>query len=199
MHIDDGLIPDPWTSQQVPRAEAEALEAFVLASGGGEAEDDPFHAEWLKLKNSETEETAWLRLRREIGGDTFTVIGVAVLPSAGGERLTNQSVRSISFPAVEKALDESRSAGKIEGYRSAHLLDKDWEPMTPLGGPREHKDFYARVGAQFAAIENTGAKNVLMEMSEISGRPLKTVQGWVTEARKRGFLPPGKPGRNRNG
>lgn len=65
----------------------------------------------------------------------------------------------------------------------------------PLGRPNGGRDeFYRRVarGWQSASAESG---RPAVALAEENGVPVETVRGWVKEARRRGFLPPGRPRR----
>lgn len=72
----------------------------------------------------------------------------------------------------------------------------EWQPLI-LAVPKTRpypSDFYGFVAAAyFAAAEHTPAPAVAI--AEANGIPVKTVHRWIAEARTRGLLPPGRPGK----
>lgn len=54
--------------------------------------------------------------------------------------------------------------------------------------------FYALVANRFAYLTTTSARPA-NELAEANGVPVTTVHGWVKEARRRGFMPAGRPKR----
>lgn len=67
--------------------------------------------------------------------------------------------------------------------------------LKPLGDPKKTPDFYELVALQHGRLAGQGDPNPSATMAEISGVALSTAQGWVTRARARGLLPPGRQGR----
>ena len=67
--------------------------------------------------------------------------------------------------------------------------------MRPLGDPKRTPDFYELVALQHGRLAGQGDPNPSATMAQISGVALSTAQGWVTRARARGLLPPGRQGR----
>lgn len=70
-------------------------------------------------------------------------------------------------------------------------------PTARLRPPtgREHPDgFYADVARRYSALLRTSDRPAA-DIAEASGIPVTTVHRWVKEARRRGFLPPGRRGR----
>lgn len=70
-----------------------------------------------------------------------------------------------------------------------------FEAEKPIGTPRSNPMFYECVALQHWALRQLGESNPTRRMVEINNAPLSTVQSWVTGARKRGYLSPGRPGR----
>jgi hypothetical protein len=69
--------------------------------------------------------------------------------------------------------------------------------FTPLHiHPRREPLFYAWVALQYELIETAEAFTTTptQKLAEVNDVPLSTAQGWVREARKRGLLPPVRPG-----
>ncbi|MGW4423999.1 hypothetical protein [Streptosporangium sp. NPDC004631] len=69
---------------------------------------------------------------------------------------------------------------------------------SPLALPRpdgvDPEDFYKRVAGVYRLATMETARPAV-RISEASGVPVATVRRWVNEARRRGFLPKGQPGR----
>jgi hypothetical protein len=71
--------------------------------------------------------------------------------------------------------------------------DPQREPLTRPTG-RDTDEFYRRVAAAYTeTIRRT--RSVAPELAAEANVPVRTVHGWIREARRRGFLPPGKQGR----
>lgn len=60
--------------------------------------------------------------------------------------------------------------------------------------PPYHDDFYRRVAASYSALARQ-VPNPAAELAEENELPVTTVHTWVKQARRRGFLPPGRKGK----
>ena len=67
--------------------------------------------------------------------------------------------------------------------------------LKPLRDPKKTPDFYELVALQHGRLTREGDRNPSATMAQINGVALSTAQGWVTKARDRGLLPPGRRGR----
>lgn len=78
----------------------------------------------------------------------------------------------------------------VDGRRKRAVLPQ------PAGGPgRDHgDDFYRRVAANYSELTRT-TRAPTQVLAEMNGVPVSTSRRWVKEARARGFLPPGTPGK----
>jgi hypothetical protein len=61
-------------------------------------------------------------------------------------------------------------------------------------GRRLDDDWYAKVGATYIAAKDRGLKP-RMAIAELAGVSTDVAGRWIYEARKRGHLPPTRPGR----
>lgn len=75
------------------------------------------------------------------------------------------------------------------------LIGIERDVLQPLGDPKKTPDFYQLVALQHGHLSRKGDKNLSTTMAEINGVALSTAQGWITKARERGLLPPGRRGR----
>jgi hypothetical protein len=76
---------------------------------------------------------------------------------------------------------------RLYGRGSAHRLGEIPEP--PYGDA-----FYKRVAAAYSDLARQVARPAA-ELAEVNEIPVRRVHSWVKEARRRGFLPPGRPGK----
>jgi len=61
---------------------------------------------------------------------------------------------------------------------------------------RNHGDeFYCQVASIYSELLRFGSANPVATLAQRNNAPLSTVQRWVREARRRGFLPPARPGK----
>lgn len=66
---------------------------------------------------------------------------------------------------------------------------------VPEGRPKPD-EFYAQVAERFAYLTTTSTRPAA-ELADANDVPVGTVHGWVKEARRRGFLPPGERSRRK--
>jgi hypothetical protein len=89
------------------------------------------------------------------------------------------------------------------GAATTHI--RDTPPLAPFDVPmipepvqappkgRITDEFLVHVASAYAQAVGEGSPaKVIAEQAKV---PIRTVHGWITEARKRGHLPPGRPGR----
>jgi transposase-like protein len=63
------------------------------------------------------------------------------------------------------------------------------------GTRRRHPDdFYRHVAAAYLSLAQASSRPAA-ELAEANGVPVSTTHRWIKEARHRGFLPPGRPGK----
>lgn len=185
-------LPKDWAPERdLSFEEGSSLDQILFGKPTPEPPHD-VRARWSVVRNEVTGERAWLRVHNR--GEA-KITGLIFTPESMSDRLVNRSIRSIPLAAIELAVQEDSQRGI--GLLKQRLFhgDEEWSPLEHLGNPREVEHFYDRVALQFLELKKQGADRPVARMAEINARPIKTVQGWVTEARKRRLLPPGKPGR----
>ena len=116
--------------------------------------------------------------------------GIAWVLSRGGlplvpPRSAFASLRAWTVPAYVGSLV---LVHYFRAIRWRHLL-------KPLGDPKKVADFYEMVALQHGRLTQQGDGNPSATLAELNGVALSTAQGWVTKARERGLLPPGRRGR----
>jgi hypothetical protein len=99
-------------------------------------------------------------------------------PTSGGQRV---EVELTDSATVTDSLTVTRS-----GRPHAKL-------RLPATNPKPPK-FYEEVAWAYRELSAQGNRPA-MELAEANGVPVTTVHRWVKEARRRGFLPPGRKGR----
>lgn len=117
--------------------------------------------------------------------DDLPVIRAVMHMSTKGSILGAQISRSPA-KAVEASLRARAWEARTKGLS---------RPPALLGSNDGSDEFYRRVAAQYLVLSRESSKPTT-EMSKTSKVPLRTAQRWVTEARKRGLLPPGRKGRS---
>ncbi|MEH3088738.1 MAG: hypothetical protein PGN24_03755 [Microbacterium arborescens] len=186
--IDERDLPQPWVLEPAPGPIQQGLEELLV----GPSEAGALRASWEQIRNAQTGERALLRLQGT-PGEGVAVTGLVFLPAVPGKRISNRVLRSIPLAGIETGIDARRAERRL---RLAKLLDTSgWDPLGPVGSPRDTPQFYERVAHQFVHLKESGEARPMARMVDINQRPAKTVQGWVAEARKIGLLPPGKRGK----
>lgn len=183
-------LPDGWEVFESPSSRGAELE-HVLQIGDAEA-----IYSWDEIRHTESGLRILLRMappevaEGRIVNDGALVTGVVVMPRQAGERITAANMR---FPlgAIEGAANLRRSTLLHEVH--ATIAAGEYSPPDPLGRPDGSDEFYARVAVLWRFFEED--ENPTARLREINDVPLSTAQRWVTESRRRNFLPPGRRGR----
>lgn len=89
---------------------------------------------------------------------------------------------------------ETITSGSEIVLPSGHKVS-DRDLLNPLGDPRKTADFYEPVALHQGRLARSGERNPSATMVQVNDVALSTAQGWVTEARARGLLPPVRRGR----
>ena len=193
MLIENSDLPDGWIVQVATTDESDRLEAALFPAEDTDPRDTE-QFQWVRVRHRETGESAWLRIHSG-EAKSITISGIVFLPPNPGDRVNNRTLRALPLAGIENAASSRRVRQLLRAALTKREADVDWAPLDPLGSPRTSLDFYSRVGLQFMALKEAGVERPVARMIEINARPAKTVQGWVTEARRRGFLPPGRQGK----
>jgi hypothetical protein len=191
--IEDSDLPEGWRVVPTSTDESERLEAALTSPEDLEYRD-PERFQWVRIRHQETGEVAWLRIHSG-EAKSVTISGIVFMPPHPGDRVNNRTLRALPLAGIENDASSRRVRQLILAAFTNREADVDWSPLEPLGNPRTALNFYSRVGVQFMALKEAGEERPVARMVEINDRPAKTVQGWVTEARRRGFLPPGRQGK----
>lgn len=130
-----------------------------------------------------------------------------------GKELTAETLRGISLPRIEAALNRPSApdpgSGDDDGLAIAELRRRSGLLAEKRRGEREAgmtrgvlrrpdgsdpETFYRAVAAAYGdyAYESRAPARALAAEADV---PVTTVHRWVREARRRGFLPPGRKGR----
>jgi hypothetical protein len=145
---------------------------------------------WEKIKNRKTGQEVLLRMQKQVT-ESSRVSAVVFLPK-DDFTVSGHDLRSLPLAAIESALDEYRfmtRAGVINALSGGSA-----DALEPIVLERSTDAFFAAVALQFAELK-TRFTNPAGEMAKLNGVALSTAQSWITGARKRGMLPPGRPGR----
>lgn len=159
---------------------------------------------WRYIEHSETHTRVMIRLQRQLYAvpEEIRITGVIYLPWRPGDPVTSQLLRELPTARIEAAINkrlfamkrtETITGGKIVLPSGRKVSERDL--LKPLGDPKKDSDFYEMVALQHGRLTQQGDTNPSATIAELNGIALSTAQGWITKARDRGLLPPGRRGR----
>ncbi|WP_394553103.1 hypothetical protein ACDF64_01930 [Agromyces sp. MMS24-JH15] len=159
---------------------------------------------WRYLEHEATHTRVMIRLQRQLFAvpEEMRITGVIYLPWRPGDPITSQLLRELPTARIEAAINkrlfamkrtETITGGKIVLPSGRKVSERDL--LKPLGDPKKVADFYELVALQHGRLTQQGDGNPSATMAQVNGVALSTAQGWVTKARERGLLPPGRRGR----
>lgn len=167
-------------------------------------ENETADGRWRYIEHTETHTRVMIRLQRQTFAvpEEVRITGVIYLPWRPGDPITSQLLRELPTARIEAAINkrlfamkrtETITGGKIVLPSGHKVSERDL--LKPLGDPKKIPDFYELVALQHARLVREGDRNPSATMAQINGVALSTAQGWVTKARDRGLMPPGRRGR----
>jgi hypothetical protein len=167
-------------------------------------ENETIDGRWRYLEHEATHTRVMIRLQRQLFAvpEEVRITGVIYLPWRPGDPITSQLLRELPTARIEAAINkrlfamkrtETITGGKIVLPSGRKVSERDL--LKPLGDPKTVPDFYELVALQHGRLTQQGDANPSATMAKVNGVALSTAQGWVTRARERGLLPPGRRGR----
>jgi hypothetical protein len=167
-------------------------------------QNETIDGRWRYIEHNATHTRVFIRLQRQLLAipEEVRITGVVYLPWRPGDPITSQLLRELPTARIEAAINKRLFAmkrtstitgGRIELPSGRKIAERDL--LKPLGDPKRTPDFYELVALQHGRLTANGDPNPSATMATISGVALSTAQGWVTKARTRGLLPPGRRGR----
>ena len=167
-------------------------------------QNETIDGRWRYIEHEATRTRVFIRLQRQLLAvpEEVRITGVVYLPWRPGDPITSQHLRELPTARIEAAINKRLFAtkrtstvtgGKIELPSGRKVTERDL--LKPLGDPKQTPDFYELVALQHGRLTAKGDPNPSATMATISGVALSTAQGWITKARARGLLPPGRRGR----
>ncbi|MFD4421882.1 hypothetical protein ACFWN7_10310 [Agromyces sp. NPDC058484] len=167
-------------------------------------QNETIDGRWRYIEHTATRTRVMIRLQRQTFAvpEEVRITGVIYLPWRAGDPITSQLLRELPTARIEAAINkrlfamkrtETITGGKIV-LPSGHKISQR-DLLKPLGDPKKVADFYELVALQHGRLTREGDANPSATMAEINSVALSTVQGWITKARDRGLLPPGRRGR----
>jgi hypothetical protein len=174
-----------------------------------------FQGGWVRYYDSQHPEPVWVRVQAT--PDERLVIRELYLTAdndLGSERIDSDQLRRLSPARIEARLNEPDSKALILEYldqapgpkeprgpvertpmvRSETSVHVHGEGLVPPPGRPRPDSFYQQVASDYLAAASVSARPSV-NLARGAGVPVTTVRGWVAEARRRGFLPPGQKGR----
>ncbi|MET4637708.1 hypothetical protein [Mycetocola sp. 2940] len=159
---------------------------------------------WRYIEHTATHTRVMIRLQRQLfaAPEEVRITGVIYLPWRPGDPITSQLLRELPTARIEAAINkrlfamkrtETITGGKIVLPSGRKISERGL--LKPLGDPKKDPDFYALVALQHGRLTQQRDANPSATMAQLNGVALSTAQGWVTKARERGLLPPGRRGR----
>ncbi|WP_411721001.1 hypothetical protein [Mycetocola sp.] len=167
-------------------------------------ENETTDGRWRYIEHDATHTRVMIRLQRQLFAvpEEVRITGVIYLPWRPGDPITSQLLRELPTARIEAAINkrlftmkrtETITGGKIVLPSGRKVSERDL--LKPLGDPKKVPDFYELVALQHGRLTQQGNANPSATMAQLNGVALSTSQGWVTKARERGLLPPGRRGR----
>lgn len=183
-------LPPPWRSV----ATLNQRDSQQLESALGIDLTDRYKGQykWDRLVNQETGVTAFIRIHFPTEG-RVTISAIQFVSPDGDTSITQQDMRAFPVAAISDAYVREQAEGDY--FLRAAMVAGDFDRSQPLGRPDGTDRFYARVAQQFRYLEHESSEAPARAMAALNGIGGSTAQRWVTEARNRHFLAPGKPGR----
>jgi len=91
------------------------------------------------------------------------------------------------------------SGVELPKYGEVPTTGTSVEPLPPLRVPhvpgKKPDDFYVRVAATYTDLTGKGSRRPAVDLAEKAGVQISTAHRWIKEARRRGFLAPGRKGK----
>lgn len=174
-----------------------------------------FQGGWVRYYDSQHPEPVWVRVRPTPEGRlVIRELYLTAYNDLGSERIDTDQLRRLSPSRIEATLNsptekalilenlgkapgpkEPRGPTKptpmVRGETSIHVHGEGLVP--PPGRPRPDS-FYQQVARDYLEAASVSPRPSV-NLAAGAGVPVSTVRGWVAEARRRGFLPPGQKGR----
>jgi hypothetical protein len=188
--------------------EEQQLERPFVSSG-----EAYFKGGWVRYYDEQHPEPVWVRMQQTPGGRlVIRELYLSADNDLGTERLDSDQLRRLSLARIEARVNRSKDlvlkdleqepgpeeprgptkrTPVIRGKITAHVHGEGLVP--PPGRPRPDS-FYQQVASDYLEAASVSSRPSL-NLAAGAGVPVSTVRGWVAEARRRGFLPPGQKGR----
>jgi hypothetical protein len=207
----DGSVAVRWFREPT-RAERAAWKRWIEraqgASGATAARPSPF--EW-----SSPTEPHGQTLGKPFVGELQAWLGPPESDEPGPIQSVRVTLADGLAPGALQRLPWKRLFTIIDANARAHLMPiqseediakqgrtihegfgRAWGEQSRRPGRRGHPDdFYKRVAARYLALRAEGVTDPTNTIAKEANYNRSTVAGWVSSARRKGYLPPARPGR----
>jgi hypothetical protein len=174
-----------------------------------------FQGGWVRYYDSQHPEPVWVRVQPTSEGRlVIRELYLTADNDLGSERIDTEQLRRLSPSRIEATLNTPtdkalilNSIDKAPGpkepcgptkrtpmVRSKTSVHVHGEGLVPPPGRPRPDSFYQQVASDYLSAASVSARPSV-DLATGAGVPVSTVRGWVAEARRRGFLPPGQKGR----
>lgn len=174
-----------------------------------------FQGGWVRHYDSQHPEPVWVRVQPTPEGRlVIRELYLTADNDLGSERIDTEQLRRLSPSRIEATLNRpeekalileriDKAPGPKEPHgpakrtpmvRSETSWDVHGEGLVPPPGRPRPDSFYQKVASEYLEAASVSARPSV-NLATGAGVPVSTVRGWVAEARRRGFLPPGQKGR----
>lgn len=174
-----------------------------------------FGGGWVRYYDSQHPEPVWVRVQPTPEGRlVIRELYLTADNDLGSERIDTDQLRRLSPSRMEATLNSPpykalilERLGQAPGpkepqgptertpvLRSTTSVHVHGEGLVPPPGRPRPDSFYQQVADDYLAAASVSARPSV-NLATAAGVPVTTVRGWVAEARRRGFLPPGQKGR----
>lgn len=134
---------------------------------------------------------AELRVIGQLSSDLLRAIPVGRIEATANAQLT------VVDAAVVPAPTRRRRNAPLRHPRPPTPNDTGWEqpPSDAPGAPRGRPDrFYADIAAEYQDLTSS-SRRPAADLADRHSVPVSTTHRWIKEARRRGLLAPGRPGK----
>jgi len=140
--------------------------------------------EWYEWNENPSEPRVMIRIAERDG--RFLVEELRLLGGVSAERL-----RSVPLGRIEAAANALMHSGSGRQPGVPAEIPRELRLTSARGYP---DGFYDAIAAAYRTLAHASTRPVL-DLADANGVPVTTAQRWVREARARGKLPPGRPGK----
>jgi hypothetical protein len=172
-----------------------------------------FDGGWVRYYDDQHPEPVWVRVQQTLGGRlVIRELYLSADNDLGTERLDSEQLRRLSLARIEAKLNQSKDlvlktideepgpkeprgpAERSPMVRTTTTIHVHGEGLGPPHPRPKPDSFYQQVARDYLDAASVSPRPAV-NLAKGAGVPVSTVHGWVKEARRRGFLPPGQKGR----